>query len=222
MSYALLLILVFCISLHSPSALAKDKDKPTNGPALKGDLQPGLKKSPNQVNPLPVLLGPENHGTVVNESLLIDVQFARSETAPWILYSFSATQWTWSLRAPGDYAAECVTGSITSKMDVLLQFQGFENLASSDASEQPVESYYAACIGNEQVSQLNWFSAAELNSHPLLIPGNHKTPTLWRLWNKISVKPGNSASLYSDHAAINVAILNSTTWIDSGSAPDGQ
>ena len=134
--------------------------------------------------------------------------------AAWLRFHVSATQWQWLIRRPGVYAAECIIGSITSSVDILINFSGFEDLCSSDPTTQNVETYYGVSIGNQNVEEVEWVGAADFNRHPLLIKQNPVAPTYWNLWNKVSVKQGNSALEYSDDAVITFLMQNTTPWID--------
>jgi len=133
---------------------------------------------------------------------------------PWVKFHLSATQWTWNVRKPGSYAAKCLTGTITSDVDMLIEFSGFEDLYSSDPPRQNVETYHGVLIGNERVEEVEWVRASDFNARILLIKQNPTTATTWSLWNKVYVKPGNSAFEYSDDAVITLVMQNMSPWME--------
>lgn len=141
--------------------------------------------------------------------------------APWVSFHLSATQEKWDIRRPGEYAAECIIGSITSNVDILINFSGFEDLTSSNSPTQSVETYYGVLIGNQSVEEVDWARASDFNTHTLLINQNPTTPTTWSLWNKVWVKAVNSAFEYSDNAVITFVMQNMSPWIDPD-IPTGQ
>ena len=141
--------------------------------------------------------------------------------APWVSFHLSATQEKWHIRRPGEYAAECIIGSITSNVDILINFSDFEDINSSDPPTQSVETYYGVSIRNQGVEEVDWIRASDFNAHSLLINQNPTTPTNWSLWNKVCVKVANSAFEYSDDAMITFGMQNMSPWIDP-QIPTGQ
>ena len=135
--------------------------------------------------------------------------------APWARFHLSATQAQWNIRKPGEYAAQPIIGSITSNVDILINFSGFEDLTSSNSPTQSIETYYGVSIGNQSVQHADWVRASDFNARTLLIEQNPTTPTYWSLCNKVYVKRGNSAFEYSDDAVITFAMQNTGPWIDS-------
>jgi hypothetical protein len=139
----------------------------------------------------------------------------------WVSFHLSATQWEWKIRRPGEYAAQSIVGSITGNVDILINFSGFEDLTSSNSPTQNVETYYGVSIGIQSVEEVDWVRASDFNARSLLINQNPTTPTTWTLWNKVCLRPGNSAFEYSDDAVITFVMQNSNPWIDPG-IPTGQ
>ena len=139
---------------------------------------------------------------------------APASQEPWIRFHVSATQWEWNIRRPGEYAAQSVVGSIIGNVDILISFSGFEDVNSSDPHTQIVETYYGASVGIQTVEEVDWERASDFNTRTLLIKQNPTRPTYWNLWNKVCVKPGNSALEYSDDAVITFAMQNTSPWID--------
>jgi len=160
-------------------------------------LEQGKKAVPIQ-QPQELLLSPGPHAQEVQ----------------WVSFHFSSTQWEWYIRRPGEYAAECISAHITSNVDILINFSGFENLSSSDPSTQNVETYYGVSIGNQSVEEVEWVKASDFDTHPLLIKQSPTRPTYWSLWNKVWMRPYNSATEYSGDAVISFVMRNTSTWID--------
>jgi hypothetical protein len=171
----------------------KIRDTKAKVPLRPTRIDPGFvnpnRKSPNKLQTERVLLSPA--------------------TEPeWVSFHFS------KIRRPGEYAAQPVIGSITSNVDILISFSGFEDLTSSKSPTQSVETYYGVSIGNERVEEVEWARASDFNEHTLLIEQNRTTPTTWSLWNKVCVKPDNSAIEYSDNAVITFVMQNTIPWTD--------
>ncbi len=136
----------------------------------------------------------------------------------WISYSISATQLRWNVRHPGVYASKCLVGFVKSNVDVIISFEGFEDLRSFNSPAQTLETYYSASILDLPIEQLQWHRASDFNSpeHSLLIVKNEVTETAWSLWNKIGVTNLLSSGDYSDDASITFIIVNLTPWTDPG------
>lgn len=159
---------------------------------------------------------PINPGRSSSENHQVQVSLvSATDTAPWARFHLSATQAQWNIRKPGQYKAELIVGSITSNVDILINFSGFEDLTSTNSPTQSVETYYGVSIGNQSVQQADWVRASDFNARTLLIEQNPTTPTYWSLCNKVYVKRGNSAFEYSDDAVITFAMQNAGPWIDS-------
>lgn len=166
---------------------------------------------PVRRNPAPI-----NPGRSSSENHQVQVSLvSTAAAAPWARFHLSATQAQWNIRKPGQYKAELIVGSITSNVDILINFSGFEDLTSSDRPTQNVETYYGVSIGNQSVQQADWVRASDFNARTLLIEQNPTTPTYWSLCNKVYVKRGNSAFEYSDDAVITFTMQNTGPWIDS-------
>lgn len=181
----------------------------------KGETQSNLKKNTSQGKPAPILIDPRNAIGFENETLGIDVMVLKKEEY-WISYSLSATQWSWNVRRSGDYAAKCLVGTIKSNVDVVIHFEGFEDLSSSNSPTQNLETYYSATILDLPIDQLQWHRASDFHNpeHDLFIAKNPTIATPWNLWNKISVKNEISADEYEDDAFIDFLMQNNDTWTD--------
>lgn len=179
----------------------------------KSETQSNFKKNTSQGKPAPILIDPRNTIGFENETLGADVMVLRKEEY-WISYSLSATQWNWMVRKPGDYAGKCLVGRITSNVDVVIHFEGFEDLSSTNSPTQNLETYYSATILDLPIDQLQWYRASDFNGHDLIIPQNPTDSTYWSLWNKVSVNNNISADEYEDDAFIDFLMQNNDTWTD--------
>lgn len=218
--YVFLIIIAFSMVLNPPWILAKDKDKPVSSPVFKSNWQSESQKNANQVVRYRMIKDPRDQGIQVSESLLVDVKFAKGGSEPWARYSLSATEWDWEVRRPGDYSAKCLTGEVTGNVDIAIDFSGFGDLSSLDASGQTIEAYYGAFIGDQMVGDVDWLRASDFNARPVPIQADPQVPTHWGLWNKICVKSGTSANDYSDDAVITFGIINSASWSDPDIPPE--
>ena len=140
----------------------------------------------------------------------------RPKNEYWIEYSLSATEWDWNVRRPGIYASKCLTGSITSNVDVLIDFNGFEDLNCPGVPNPNLETYYAVSVLPLTLGQVQWLRASNFNNGNLLITANKDNPTPWYLWNKIFVNGSTSAGKYTDAAFITFVMQNVQPWLDLG------
>lgn len=213
--YAFIAILEFFTAFNLSSILAKDIDERINRPIHRGEMQLDLKKNTKQAIPFPIGIDPRNPVAVESGSLGVGITLMRTEE-PWISCSFSATQWKWHVRRPGDYSAKCLTGIIRSNVDVIIQFSDFEDLSSTNSPTQNLETYYSATLLDLTVEQVVWYRASDFNGHGLTIPQSPTDPVYWSLWNKVSVKNEISADEYKDDSVITLVMVNTKTWIDPG------
>jgi hypothetical protein len=166
---------------------------------------------------IPDSLSPETNATGLNPQMKMrpDV-IIRPKNEYWIEYSLSATKWDWVVRKPGIYASKCLTGSITSNVDVLIDFNGFEDLNCPGVPNPNLETYYAVSVLPLTLGQVQWLRASNFNNGNLLITANKDNPTPWYLWNKISVNGNASAAQYTDAAFITFVMQNVQPWLDVG------
>jgi hypothetical protein len=138
------------------------------------------------------------------------------EEKQWASFHFSGTQWEWNVRRPGEYAAQSLTGTVSSNADIMIVFSGFEDLVCSNPNSENVEALYGAYVGTREVDQVAWVTAQDFNGRTLLIqrPPGPPAPVPWCLWNRINVKAGNSAEEYADEAVITFLLKVNTTWTD--------
>ena len=223
--YILITIITIIVFFHISSVLAKEKQDIIKPTTSRGATKFDQSGNSGKVTPIPVLIDPRNTDTVVNESLGVDIRLSKPD-CPWIRYSLSATLWKWMVRKPGIYAAKCLTGTVKSNVDIVINFKGFEDLEtyhsigdfnwSDKCSDQELETYYSATLSNLTVAQVLWHRACEFNNpqYDLFIPQNPLTPTGWSLWNKILVTNDISACNFKDNAAISFEIANLDLWVD--------
>jgi len=219
------LVIITVIILFSLTVQAEDRYKGTFNPGdslrfqspfkdnHKSKIQSKLKKNTHQKMPLPILIDPRNTSIVESGSLGVNVRLLEGEE-PWVSYFLSATQWDWKVRKPGNYAGKCLVGKITSNVDVVIHFEGFEDLSSTNSPTQNLETYYSATLFDLTIDQMVWKKASDFNAHDLIIPQSPIDPIYWSLWNKVSVKNNISAGEYSDDAFVTFVILNTKTWTD--------
>jgi hypothetical protein len=168
---------------------------------------------------LPDSLSPDTNNS--GATLLVKMTPDEYELCPprkkyWIEYSLSSKEWDWRVRKPGIYASKCLTGTIKSSVDVLVDFNGFEDLCPVVKPAAKLETYYAASVSPLALAQVQWLRASNFNNGDLLIKANATTPTPWYLWNKISVNGSTSAGKYTDAAVITFVMQNVQLWLDLG------
>jgi hypothetical protein len=220
------LVIITVIILFSLTVQAEDRYEGTFNPGDslrfqspfkdndKSKIQSDPKKNPYQEKLMPILVDPRN--TIGFESETLGVYGRILEEEAWIIYSISATEWSWNVRRPGIYASKCLVGTITSNVDVTIHFQGFEDLSSSNSPPKNLETYYSATVLDLPINQLVWHRASDFNKPEcdLFIAKNPMIQTPWSLWNKISVANGISADEYNDDAYITFLMQNTETWTD--------
>ena len=173
-TYVLLTIAAICV-FYLPSVLAKEKQGAKAPSSQQNTVHSDFKANKTKPRPIPVIVDPRNPNAAINGSLEVDLNFLASPTQePWIEYSLSATLYRWMLRKPGDYGSKCLTGSIKSNVDVLIDFVEFDDLQtppllrgldrSVKCSDQQVEMYYSANIGEIPINQVQWHRSFDLRS----------------------------------------------------------
>ena len=159
--------------------------------------------------------GPEQ-GACNKENWTIDIT-VHASIAQWIEWLISGTRWDWRVRKPGIYAADCITACIKSNNDVMIDFEGFEDLLATGASVTPtIPIYYGFGDNLDEVEANGWVAAADLNADDDLIPDSDDLHAgiCWKLWNKIEVVESNSSCEYEDQATITLTLMNIKIWID--------
>ncbi len=146
-----------------------------------------------------------------------------ASVAQWILWSMTATRWDWFVRKPGHYAADCVSVTICSNQNVLLNFEDFGDLVAVDpdkAIDDTIEVWYAFWgLGTPPT----WDDDVWRRSYMLNDPAEWDTifdsmalhhGRTWKLWARISVSNCNSACEYQDDAFISLYLCCQKSWID--------
>jgi len=140
----------------------------------------------------------------------------------WVEWSLSGTQWTWLVRKPGTYAANCISATLKSNYDVDIKFDGFNDLEVQEPGKSVnpfIPIYYAYGPGGEGGGPPPpdaFIPAEELNGLDCLVPDSERLHEgrSWKLWNYIEVLPCNSACEYQDDATITIELKGVKIWID--------
>ena len=136
--------------------------------------------------------------------------------ATWINFKLDWTQFHWFIRKPGIYAGDCIDACISANGDVVITYDGFEDLQPEIAGNNPIPVWYAIEDGTYYpIRDNNWVSAADLNFIESLLPDTEDLHNgiCWKLWNKIEVITCNSSCNYSDYANITLTLQNQKPWI---------
>ncbi|ACM23628.1 hypothetical protein [Thermotoga neapolitana] len=139
------------------------------------------------------------------------------QVAQWVKWHLTGTKWTWFVRKPGTYVANCITAELHSNSDLEITFSGFDHLkyATGTSVNDTIEVEYA--FGPQlPIPEEVWTPAPDLNNVTLLVPDSqilHDGAT-YKLWNRIHVVRCNSASTYRDTGTITLTLKNQKPWID--------
>jgi hypothetical protein len=157
-----------------------------------------------------------------NKDWRIDVKIHAS-IAQWIEWSMTGTRWDWFVRKPGDYAADCISGTIASNQNVLVDYHEFGDLIAEDedkAIDDTIEVWYAVWGPGTPPPNNDpaWTRSFDLNNtaewDTVYDSQALHNGITWKLWNKIHVSRCNSACEYQDHAWISLQLLCQKPWID--------
>jgi hypothetical protein len=157
-----------------------------------------------------------------NKDWFIPVKIHAS-VAQWIRWSMTGTRWDWYVRKPGHYAADCISGTIASNQNVLVNYEDFGDLIAEDtakAIDDTIEVWYAvwAAGAPPPIGDEAWRRSYMLND-----PAEWDTVfdsqalhngITFKLWNRIYVSNCNSACEYQDHAYISLYLCCQKPWID--------
>ncbi len=142
--------------------------------------------------------------------------------AQWLDWTMSGTRWDWRVRKPGFYAGDCITATIKSNQNVLVDYHDFNDLHAESVSVNPDIPiwYHVSTLGAQlpPVGSNLWTRAADMNNPA-------EWDTIWdsaalhggiqfKLWNMINVVNCNSACEYQDHGSISLKLLCQKPWID--------
>jgi hypothetical protein len=142
--------------------------------------------------------------------------------AQWLDWTMSGTRWDWRVRKPGWYAGDCITATIKSNQNVLVDYHDFNDLHSDSISVNPdIPIYYhAGPLGAAlpPLGSTDWVRATDMNA-PAEWDTLYDSMELhggiqFKLWNMINVVNCNSACEYTDHASISLKLLCQKPWID--------
>jgi hypothetical protein len=146
-----------------------------------------------------------------------------AQIAQWVQWSIDGTKWTWFVRKPGKYFADCIGFAIKSNSDVGFTFSGFSNLtyASTGTSVNPVIPVWynwgsdAILVDGYKPEGNEWIPAEALNGLEGIIKDSQKLHDGWKtkLWNMIEVVECNSASTYRATGIVTITLKNQKPWI---------
>jgi hypothetical protein len=135
----------------------------------------------------------------------------------------TGTRWDWYVRKPGWYAADCISATIASNQNVLVNYEGFGDLVALDtakAIDDTIEVWYAVWGAGAPppFTDPAWVRAESLNFEAewdtvFDSPQLHNGVT-FKLWNRIYVSDCNSACEYQNDAFISLYLCCQKPWID--------
>ena len=142
--------------------------------------------------------------------------------AQWLDWTMSGTRWDWRVRKPGIYGGDCITATIKSNQNVLVDYHDFNDLHSDSVSVNPDIPiwYHVSELGAAlpPVGSNLWTRSTDMNNaaewdtiyDSAILHGGIQ----FKLWNMIQVVNCNSACEYTDHASISLQLLCQKPWID--------
>jgi hypothetical protein len=143
--------------------------------------------------------------------------------AQWCRWSMTGTRWDWFVKKPGDYAADCISGTIASNQNILVDYHNFGDLIAENpdkAIDDTIEVWYAVWgLGtppgfNDPAWTRSWDLNDEAEWDTIFDSQALHNGITWKLWNKIHVSTCNSACEYHDDAYISLLLLCQKPWID--------
>jgi hypothetical protein len=152
----------------------------------------------------------------------IDVKIT-VEVAQWVRWTITGTHWKWFVKKPGNYAGDCITGTLASNQDVKVGYDGFQDLVYRPDNPKPsvnpiIPIHYA--VGDFGTPPPKdspfWRTAEELNNDDDIVLDSQALHEgiQWKLWNYIHVVNCNSACVYEDDAMITLELMCQKDWID--------
>ena len=155
-----------------------------------------------------------------NKDFVINVTVIAS-VAQWIEWSITGKEWKWYVRKPGNYGGDCITGTIKSNQDVLIDYEGFEPLLYQGDKPSPVDTipiWYAVgdFVTPPPKGDPEWVWCRDLNNDDDLLEDcqDLHEGIQFKLWNYIHVVECNSACEYMDEATITLKLQCQKDWID--------
>lgn len=157
----------------------------------------------------------------------VDVTINAS-VAQWIHWNLNAQGWDWRIMKPGCYAANCIHFWVASNGDVLIDYEGFNDLESVQGNTHNnwIEAYYSWGETPEIADMNGWVRAIDLNLDDDLLDeselndpftGDLHAGIEFKLFNKVCVVDCNTACEYQDLASITLVLMQQKDWVD----PDG-
>ena len=86
-----------------------------------------------------------------------------ASVAQWINFSFTGTRWDWFVRKPGWYAANCITAKVASNGDILIDYEGFDDLVSLMGNPTPIPIWYSFGASIQEAQDNGWVPGPLLN-----------------------------------------------------------
>lgn len=180
-----------------------------------------LNKSPfpeNKKNPFPPvhILGDK----LCDEArALLPIEHLEEKTKcnSWVIWGISATRMDWRVRKAGEYAAKALALAVMGSGNLAIDPEGFDNLRNPASVNPEIETYYGITPMCQPVGidDVNWMTPDELNDIIAHLSGIFWVGAWW-LWNKIIVKPSNSAGEYQDEATITLTLSNLNVFSEGG------
>jgi hypothetical protein len=154
--------------------------------------------------------------------------YVHASIAQWCDWHMTGTRWDWYVRKPGFYATTCITANIASNGDILIDYDGFDDLESIEGNEHNnfIPAWYSFGASFQGAIANGWVRAADLNNDDdLLDEGylngqnnpagwNLHTGITWKLFNRIQVVDCNTACEYADEAEIVLCLEGQKPWIE--------
>ena len=148
-----------------------------------------------------------------------------ASVAQWIHWNLNAQGWDWRIMKPGCYAANTIHFWVASNGDVLIDYEGFDDLEAvvPNTHNNYIETYYSWGDTPEIATANGWVRAIDLNIDDDLLdeselngdygPNLH-TGVDFKLFNKICVVDCNTACEYFDEATITLVLQQQKEWVD--------
>lgn len=145
--------------------------------------------------------------------------------AQWVDWTMSGTRWDWFVRKPGNYVADCITATLKSNQNVLVDYHGFGPLVYEGVKPSVVDTipiwYFVGdpATGPPLKDDPAWTWCTDLNNSAewdtIYDSANLHSGIQFKLWNRIEVVECNSACEYQDDAFISLLLLCQKEWIDT-------
>jgi len=154
---------------------------------------------------------------------VIDVTVEAS-IAQWVHWTLNRQGWSWRVKKPGCYAANCISFWVASNGDIVIDYDQFNNLTADPPNmhENEIDTWYSWGSSITSAEANGWVMADLLNlDDDTLIEAELYTYPFdlhdgidFKLWNKICVDTSNTACEYYDDAEIRLVLEQQKTWLD--------